>query len=206
MRTKRYAEGDLVGEDEGRMSDLSTKVETGEGPQAKPKVVTKEELEKSGLTLREYMNRQQGLKPRGESESAKSKLDPEMASRTTSRAASKSEPSRKDTGLFNKIRERSGNLPPEVPSKGNEQAKAKYEAYRNAPSPADNMSSMFKKIRDKAGFTPYKEEMAKGGKAYAKGGSVSAMGSVPSGGKRPHGEHSIQLKGHTRALMPKMGK
>jgi len=48
--------------------------------------------------------------------------------------------------------------------------------------------------------------MASGGKAYAKGGSVSAMGSVPSGGKRPHGEHSIQLKGHTRALMPKMGK
>jgi hypothetical protein len=33
----------------------------------KPKVVTKEELAKSGLTLREYMNKQQGLKPRGES-------------------------------------------------------------------------------------------------------------------------------------------
>ena len=33
---------------------------------AKPKVVTKEELAKSGLTLREYMNKQQGLKPRGD--------------------------------------------------------------------------------------------------------------------------------------------
>ena len=54
----------------------------------------------------------------------------------------------------------------------------------------------------------YRKSMASGGKAYAKGGSVkaSAMGSVPAGGKRPHGEHSIQLKGHTRALMPKMGK
>jgi len=52
----------------------------------------------------------------------------------------------------------------------------------------------------------YRKSMASGGKAYAKGGSVSAMGSVPSGGNRPYGEHSIQLKGHTRALMPKMGK
>jgi len=33
---------------------------------AKPKVVTKEELAKSGLSLREYMNKQQGLKPRGD--------------------------------------------------------------------------------------------------------------------------------------------
>jgi hypothetical protein len=32
---------------------------------AKPKVVTKEELAKSGLSLRDYMNKQQGLKPRG---------------------------------------------------------------------------------------------------------------------------------------------
>jgi len=54
----------------------------------------------------------------------------------------------------------------------------------------------------------YRKSMASGGKAYAKGGSVkaSSMGSVPSGGNRPYGEHSIQLKGHTRALMPKMGK
>jgi len=48
--------------------------------------------------------------------------------------------------------------------------------------------------------------MKKGGKAYAMGGGVkaSAMGKVPAGGKRPHGEHTIQQKGHTRALMPKM--
>jgi len=32
---------------------------------AKPKTVSKEELAKSGLSLREYMNKQQGLKPRG---------------------------------------------------------------------------------------------------------------------------------------------
>jgi len=36
---------------------------------AKPKVVTKEELAKSGLSLRDYMNKQQGLKPRGDASS-----------------------------------------------------------------------------------------------------------------------------------------
>jgi hypothetical protein len=34
-------------------------------PPAKPPVVTKEELEKSGLSLRDYMNKQQGLTRRG---------------------------------------------------------------------------------------------------------------------------------------------
>ena len=37
---------------------------------AKPKVVTKEELAKSGLSLRDYMNKQQGLTPRGGSATA----------------------------------------------------------------------------------------------------------------------------------------
>lgn len=34
-------------------------------PKAKPKIVTKEELAKSGLSLRDYMNKQQGLTRRG---------------------------------------------------------------------------------------------------------------------------------------------
>lgn len=39
-------------------------------PKAKAPIVTKEELAKSGLTLREYMNQKQGLKPRGEKAAA----------------------------------------------------------------------------------------------------------------------------------------
>lgn len=37
-------------------------------------------------------------------------------------------------------------------------------------------------------------------KAMKKGGSVkpSAMGKVVAGGKRPHGEHTVQQKGHTK--------
>ena len=45
--------------------------------------------------------------------------------------------------------------------------------------------------------------MKKGGKTkkYAEGGSVSAskMGKVEAGGSKPHGEHSIQKSGHTKA-------
>jgi hypothetical protein len=51
-------------------------------------------------------------------------------------------------------------------------------------------------------------EMKKGGKVkkYASGGSIkeSSMGKVVAGGHRPHGEHSVQERGHTRAMMPKM--
>jgi len=143
MKSKRYAEGDLVGEDEGRMSDLSTKVETGEGMQRMPKpkkdrVVSKKELEDSGLSLRDFLNKEKGL----------DRKQPENW---------------------------------------------KKRGFAGSETGGD-------------AAIMYRKSMASGGKAYAKGGSVSAMGSVPSGGKRPHGEHSIQLKGHTRALMPKMGK
>ena len=50
----------------------------------------------------------------------------------------------------------------------------------------------------------------KGGQVMAtkkmmKGGITTAkMGKVTSGGKRPHGEHTVQEKGHTKARMPKM--
>ena len=32
----------------------------------------------------------------------------------------------------------------------------------------------------------------------------SKMGKVTSGGKKPHGEHTVQKKGHTKGMMPKM--
>ena len=57
-----------------------------------------------------------------------------------------------------------------------------------------------------------KMAMKGGGAAFAKGGSVPGqyalgepMKKVAAGGKRPHGEHTIQQSGHTKAKMPKMG-
>lgn len=46
-----------------------------------------------------------------------------------------------------------------------------------------------------------------GGRIMAKVGNgitKEKMGSVKAGGKRPHGEHSVQEKGHTKARMPQM--
>ena len=38
----------------------------------------------------------------------------------------------------------------------------------------------------------------------SRGMTKEKMGKVKDSGKRPHGEHSIQERGHTRAMMPKM--
>jgi hypothetical protein len=91
-KMKKYAEGDVVYEDDpyddmeiaNRRTDrtlvpnergaagTSETVFPTEKPMAKPKagIVTKEELAKSGLSLRDYMNKQQGLTRRGDSSSA----------------------------------------------------------------------------------------------------------------------------------------
>jgi hypothetical protein len=49
------------------------------------------------------------------------------------------------------------------------------------------------------------EESEMKAKKMAKGGITSAkMGSVTAGGKRPHGEHTVQAKGHTKGKMISM--
>ena len=96
-KMKRYAEGDIVeGEnpnidDETRararkfVEDNMTTEEPASRfvpkmaapavkPMAKPAIVTKEELDKSGLSLRDYMNKQQGLTRRGSSASGEKTL------------------------------------------------------------------------------------------------------------------------------------
>ena len=59
----------------------------------------------------------------------------------------------------------------------------------------------------------YRKKMATGGKAFAKGGSIKEARMEPSKmerggdlkkGNLPRGEHAIQQRGHTRAMMPKM--
>ena len=59
-----------------------------DAPKAKPKanIVTKEELAKSGLSLRDYMNKQQGLTRRGDSAPAVSRVSAPTASRVSATA------------------------------------------------------------------------------------------------------------------------
>ena len=81
-KMKKYAEGDIVEGENPNIDDetrararkfVEDNADKEEAPKftpkaaAKPKVVTKEELAKSGLSLRDYMNKQQGLTRRGSS-------------------------------------------------------------------------------------------------------------------------------------------
>lgn len=86
-KMKRYAEGDIVEGENPNIDDetrararkyVEDNMATEEAPKftpkaaspAKSKMVTKEELAKSGLSLRDYLNKQQGLTRRGGSESS----------------------------------------------------------------------------------------------------------------------------------------
>ena len=73
-KVKRYAEGDIVEGENSNIDDetraralkyVEDNANMQESPKfaspAKSKMVTKEELEKSGMSLRDYLNREQGL-------------------------------------------------------------------------------------------------------------------------------------------------
>jgi len=69
-RPKRFFAGDEVSDyDSGKGVGAAGTSDTVTSSKPRPKIVTKEELEKSGLSLRDYMNKQQGLTRRGESRS-----------------------------------------------------------------------------------------------------------------------------------------
>ena len=77
-RTKRYFAGEEVESDGNRGASG-----TSETIKPKSSVVTKEQLAESGLSLRDYMNKQQGLTRRGEPAPApvpKSESEPETKS------------------------------------------------------------------------------------------------------------------------------
>jgi len=74
----------------------------------------------------------------------------------------------------------------------------------NNPSAAKRL-----KVPQSVGEDFMKADMGKkfkeGGASMTKGGMIATpMGKVTSGGKRPHGEHTVQAKGHTKGKMVKM--
>ena len=156
MRTKRYdgedgsnVSSDMDEETGQKYSSQAQDMEPTPVPKMaatpKKKVVTKEELEKSGLSLRDYMNKQQGLDRR-------------------------------------------------------QPANWKKNGFYGSETGGD-------------AAVMYRKKMATGGKAFAKGGSIKEARMQPSKmekggdlkkGNLPRGEHAIQQRGHTRAMMPKM--
>ena len=78
-KPRRFYEGEEVESDSRGAAGTS---ETVTPSKPKPKIVTKEELAASGLSLRDYMNKQQGLTRRGEPSAASTKSEPSSRQQT----------------------------------------------------------------------------------------------------------------------------
>jgi hypothetical protein len=118
-KTKRFVEGGMSDEDvasfagtpenesnagmaaEAGMMEKEPEENFKSSPKAKAKapVVTKEELAKSGLSLRDYMNKQQGLTRRGSAKSADDELASVASSRAEARKATEDKPKLKYQSL-----------------------------------------------------------------------------------------------------------
>lgn len=163
----------------------SSAAEEAPAPKAKaaPKMVTKEELAKSGLSLRDYLNKQQGLTRRGEASApaaaAPSRAGMQDALNTANRAAMAPSPSR--SGMLSRMREADkaikGVREPEV------KAKAPAESRLTRGSFDD---------RDIDPKTLLPRKRSSGASRYAAGGSVG------SASRRADG---IAAKGKTRGRM-----
>lgn len=120
-------------------------------PKAAPKIVTKEELAKSGLSLRDYLNKQQGLTRRGEASAPAPAAKP-AATSTASRP-----------GIMARMRE------------ADKSVKGVREAASEAKAPAESRlvrgSFSASKVNPKT-LMPYKESSA--ASRYAAGGSVGS--------------------------------
>jgi hypothetical protein len=67
------------------------------------------------------------------------------------------------------------------------------------------MSKMDKEKKGMKEGSKMEEAMDKKQMKFAKGGIIaSSMGKVTAGGKRPHGEHTVQTKGHTKGKVISM--
>ena len=77
---------------------------------------------------------------------------------------------------------------------GGQETRADLQGVNKPKTHRSKKAALFKE----GGHVMATKKMMKGGITTAK------MGKVTAGGKRPHGEHTVQEKGHTKARMPKM--
>jgi hypothetical protein len=141
---------------------------------AKPKMITKEELAKSGLNLRDYMNKQQGLKPRGDA-SSRQQINFEYLNTPSAKPTSASAPS--NMSMKDKITKEA------IDSIKSSGKKYPDMSALQAPAKRAGMTAMGRKD---SGFDLNSDT------SYKKGGSVS------SASRRADG---IAMKGKTRGKM-----
>ena len=186
-KVKRYdgEEGSMVEEDPMEVANRGENLDTEAGPKAMPaaqpkaKMVTKEELAKSGLSLRDYMNKQQGLTRRGEKPTAPASYSNEGRGSTPPKKAPYSNEGR-------------GSTPPkstyETPydrlnRRNAEQSAAKKEYGESTRAETARLAKKSSGAMDPNTLLP---------KRMAKGGSISSASSRADG---------IAQRGKTRGTM-----
>jgi hypothetical protein len=138
---------------------------------AKPKMVTKEELAKSGLSLRDYMNKQQGLSRRGESTS---KSAPDTGDETSRLAARMPKPQLK----YQSLQDREN----EAEAKRRAEGRTFYGTNKMKMSEREERKPLpLKSTKFETGYT------GMGSLKFSKGGSAAS--------KRADG---IAMRGHTK--------
>ena len=177
-RPKRFSEGGMDEKEPGW--------ETKEAPAASPKsnIVTKEQLAESGLSLRDYMNKQQGLTRRGESAPApKSAPEPETKSApptTSSESTTKTSApaaTKKDT-----YKDFSGNVQTKKSSaeRDAENAARREKTIETVKSVGSGIGSLFNKAVEnyKSTVPRYNKEkkMASGGSASSRADGIAQRG------------------------------
>jgi hypothetical protein len=149
--------------DTGIDTDVS-KMGLANKPVAKPKVVTKEELAASGLSLRDYMNKQQGLTRRGSSAPA-IKAEPESESSGVTRMS-------KEAGEAARTKFREEATPDVTKMSIADRSKLTRERARSGSSSATDTRSVNERIRSTLG-------MKAGGKvssASSRGDGIATKG------------------------------
>jgi hypothetical protein len=210
-KTKRFQEGGMSDEDvqsfagtpdndsnagmamEAGMMEKEPEENFKSTPKAKAKapIVTKEQLAKSGMTLREYMNNQQGLKPRGSSKPAMDEIASVVASRAKDRKDTEDKPKLKYQSLQDRAK-----------SYADERAKSGVGMYGSTKSEKTSKAtpdlSVLQAPAKSAGMTAIAANMARRKMDQDKDTSFKKGGSVGSASKRADG---IASKGKTKGRM-----
>lgn len=145
--------------------------------EAKPPIVTKEQLEKSGLSLRDYMNKQQGLTRRGGATAMPSnaKLDvPNVSSPRSAATPMSTDPSQRSKPKYQSLQDRAE----EYAMKNKAAGMGMYGTKKSEPATGTPKRS--KNLTDMLGLSSN----------YASGGKVRSASSRADG---------IAIRGKTRA-------
>jgi len=187
-KVKRYADEGQVIEDESdrgemtegqkannlatRQMEIEDESDRGVMQTAKPKIVTKEQMKAAGYdNLRDYLNATNPggpLKRRDGSAPSKPTPKEEPVAVTKEKTTVSALP-RGQAKAFDRV----GNKTTE---EGLARMRAKDEAFRNAPGPLDNLKSLGKKLREKAGITAYKKGGMTKSSASSRGDGIAQRG------------------------------